>query len=108
MFKEFVNAYGMELISAVFMAVASYIGARIKATYEKYCNTKEKQDIVKHSVNYVEQIYKDIHGEDKLNKCYEAASELLLQKGMDFTGLELRVLIESSVNAMNKAIKGDE
>ena len=42
-------------------------------------------------------------GEDKLDKALEAASEMLAQKGISFTELELRVLIEAAVASFNDA-----
>ena len=48
----------------------------------------------------VDQIYKDLGGEEKLNKAIEAASDMLNARGIACTELELRMLLESAVYAL--------
>lgn len=105
MFKEFVNAYGVEIIMAVLTAIAGYIGIVAKNLYTKYVNDKTKESVVKTVVQGVEQIYKDLHGEEKLEMALEAASEMLNEKGISATQFELRMLIEAAVAEFNKAFE---
>lgn len=83
----------------------TYIGIVIKNAYTKYVNDKTKKDVVATVVQAVEQIYKDLHGEEKLNKAIEGASDMLAEKGITVSEIELRFLIESSVNAFNEGFK---
>lgn len=105
MFTEFINEYGLELLYAIVTAIAGYIGIVIKNLATKYLNDKTKQSVAKIAVQYVEQVYKDLHGEDKLNAALVAASEMLAEKGIVVTELELRVLIEAAVAEFNEAFK---
>lgn len=105
MFKEFVNAYGVEIIMAVLTAIAGYIGIVAKNLYTKYVNDKTKESVVKTVVQGVEQIYKDLSGEEKLEEALEAASEMLNEKGISTTQFELRMLIEAAVAEFNKAFE---
>lgn len=105
MFTEFINEYGLELLYAIVTAIAGYIGIVIKNLATKYLNDKTKQSVAKIAVQYVEQVYKDLHGEDKLNAALIAASEMLAEKGVFVTELELRVLIEAAVAEFNEAFK---
>lgn len=100
---ELLQNYLFEILATIITAIASFIGLTIKNAYTKYINTKTKKEIVKDTVNYVEQVYKDIHGEEKLNKAKEKALEWLKQKGIKISETELEILIESAV----KELKGE-
>ena len=108
MFAKFISEYGTQILYLIFTAVAGYIGIVIKNLYQKYINDQTKKDVVKTVVKGVEQIYKDLHGEEKLNKALEAASELLLSKGITITEFELKMLIEASVAEFNDAFNREE
>lgn len=103
MFAEFINEYGVQLLYAIITAIAGYIGIVIKNLVTKYLNDKTKLAVAKTAVQYVEQVYKDLHGEDKLMQALKAASEMLAEKGITITDLEMRVLIEAAVAEFNKA-----
>lgn len=106
MIIEFINQYGLQLLYAFVTALFGALGIVVKNLYQKYVNTKLKRDIVKTAVKGVEQIYKELHGDDKLNKALEAASEMLQGEGIIVSSLELRMLIEAAVNEMNEAVSG--
>lgn len=103
MFAEFINEYGVQLLYAIITAIAGYIGIVVKNLVTKYLNDKTKLAVAKTAVQYVEQVYKDLHGEDKLMQALMAASEMLAEKGINITDLEMRVLIEAAVAEFNKA-----
>lgn len=105
MFEEFVSTYGAEILMAVLTAIAGYIGIVVKNLYTKYINDKTKESVVKTVVQGVEQIYKDLHGEEKLTMALEAASEMLSEKGITISEFELRMMIEASVAEFNKAFE---
>lgn len=99
---EFLQPYLLEIIAGILTALAAYIGKQIKKIYEEKVNTEIKEKVVTVAVNAVEQIYKELKGEEKLDKCLEAATEMLVEKGIVASELELRMLIESVVNGFNK------
>ena len=101
MFAEFVENYGMEIIMTILTAIAGAVGMVVKNLYTKFVNDKTKQNVVKTVVQGVEQIYKDLHGEEKYEKALEAASDMLSEKGVSVTELELKMLIESAVGEFN-------
>ena len=103
MFAEFINQYGMEILYAIITAIAGYIGIVIKNLCTKYINDKTKASVAKTAVKFVEQVYKDLHGEEKLNEALTAASEMLAEKGIKISDLELKVLIEAAVAEFNNA-----
>lgn len=108
MVAEFLNQYGMQILYTVVMAIAGYLGIVVKNLATKYINDKTKRDVAKSAVQFVEQVYKDLHGEEKLNEALQAASEMLLEKNITVTSLELRVLIEAAVAEFNNAFGKDE
>ena len=101
--KDFISNYGEAILSTIITVIAGWLGIIVKRLYQKYINDQTKKDVVATCVRAVEQIYKDIHGDDKLNKCIESASDMLAEKGIKISDLEIRMLIESAVNTANKS-----
>ena len=108
MWLDFINEYGTTILYTILTAIGGYLGIVVKNLYTKYINDKTKEAVAKTCVKAVEQIYKDLHGEDKLNKALESATEMLEQKGVAVTELELRMLIESAVAEFNNAFTKGE
>lgn len=100
---DFISAYGVEIMYAILTFLAGWLGTIIKNRVTAWLNDKTKQDVAKTCVKAVEQIYKDLHGEEKLNKALEAASEMLMTKDITVTDIELRMLIEAAVAEFNDA-----
>ena len=102
---NFLNEYG--ILSAILTALAGGLGVLAKTIYNKTIGSKMKEDtkkdVAKLVVKYVEQVYKDIHGEDKLNKALEAFSEMLAEKGISISDLEMRVYLEAALASFNNA-----
>lgn len=108
MFVEFINQYGLQIMYTIITAVAGYVGIVVKNVVTKYLNDKTKQAVAKTAVQFVEQVYKDLHGEEKLNAALGAASEMLAEKGITVSDLEMRVLIEAAVSEFNDAFNRPE
>lgn len=103
--KMFINDYGTAILYTLLTALAGYLGIWLKSLYTKYINDKTKQDVVKTCVKAVEQLYKDLHGEQKYQEVVEAAVAMLNDKGITVTELELKMLIEAAVCEFNKAFE---
>lgn len=108
MFLEFVNQYGLSIVYLIVTGLVGYLGIIAKRYCEKWFNTREKKAVAKTVVQAVEQIYKDLHGEEKLNAALKAAEEMLAEKGITVSQLELRMLIEAAVAEFNKAFEKKE
>ncbi len=108
MFIEFINEYGTTIIYTLLTALAGYIGLWIKSLYTKYINDKTKKDVVSTCVKAVEQLYKDLHGEDKYNEVVKSASEMLALKGITISDLEIKMLIEAAVAEFNDAFNTEK
>lgn len=93
----------LPVLATALTAVFSYIGVKIKSIIQEKADTETKQKIVESTVKYVEQVFKDINSEEKLEKALETASSWLTEKGITVSETELRVLIEAAVNGLKKS-----
>ena len=103
MFAEFINIYGMEILATVLGFIFTVLGFVLKNLVKKYLNDKTKLSIAKVCVQFVEQVYRDIHGEEKLFAALDRAAELLAEKGIKFSAVEMETLIEAAVAEFNEA-----
>lgn len=108
MFAEFINEYGVQLMYMIITAVAGYIGIVVKDLVAKYLNDKTKRTIARSVVQFVEQVYKDLHGQEKLDAAMVAFSEMLAERGIHISNLEMRVLLEAAVAEFNEAFKKEK
>lgn len=95
---EFMNQYGVSLIHSVAVAILSYASIEIKKIYKKYTDDKTKKDVIKMVCHAVNQLYPNLTGEEKLDKAIQNSSQILKEKGIIISDLELRMYIEYTVN----------
>ena len=100
-FREQAFKAALELVSAAVLALFGWIGVQAKNLYKRYVNTDIKRAVVWDAVQFVEQVFKSIHGQDKFNAAMHEAEEILQEMGIPITDTELRTLIESAVKTMN-------
>lgn len=103
--KEFINMYGMEILTTVITAIAGWLAIVVKKLITKYLNDKTKQEIAKIVVSGIEQCYKSLSGPEKLEKAIKSATEMLKDKGIKVTEVELRMLLESALGEFNKVFE---
>ena len=98
-----INSYITQLILVIFLACAATLGIQARSLYRKYVTTEIKQSVCRTVVRFVEQVYKDLHGEEKLRRAMSRASEILEGYGITITEEELVSIIEAAVNEFNNA-----
>lgn len=103
--NQFLEA-ALGIVKIIVTAVAGYIGISIRNLARRYIDNDEKRAVASTVVKFVEQVYTDIHGNDKLNKALEQAESIFAEKGIYIGSAELRALIEAAVNEMNKSLSG--
>lgn len=106
--KIFISEYGTQILYMVLVGIFGYLGVQAKVLADKYINTQVKKEVARTVVQAVEQLYKNLHGEEKLNKALESASVMLAEKGITVSELEMRMLIEAAVSEFNKAFEKKE
>ena len=99
--KEIIIQMIAEYLPIIFTAILTAFVGFIKSKYTKYINDDTKRNVAADTVKYIEQIYKDIHGNDKLEKAKETMKTLLSEKGIKISEIEMVTLLESAVKNMN-------
>ena len=98
---ELFATYALPVIAAAVTALAGFLGSQLKGLYQKYINDKTKESVVRTCVKAVEQLYHDLGGPEKLEKAKEGIEEMLNEKGIPITELEMNLLIEAVVSEFN-------
>lgn len=96
-FIDFMNQYGVSIIHSIAVAIISYVSFEVKHIYKKYIYDKTKKDVVRMVCQAVNQVYPNLNNEEKLDKTIINSKEILLEKGISISDLELRMYIESSI-----------
>lgn len=107
---EILNQVLSILLPALATLIAGWfavLGNKIKIAYEEKINTQIKKQVVQSTVEYVEQVYKAINGDEKLQKAIEQATIILGEKGILISEVELRMLIEAAVYGLNQGFNGE-
>lgn len=98
---EIFATYALPVIAAAVTALAGFLGAQLKGLYQKYINDKTKESVVRTCVKAVEQLYHDLSGPEKLEKAKDGVVEMLNEKGIPISDLEMNLLIEAVVSEFN-------
>ena len=99
--KEIIIQMITEYLPVILTTIFTVIVARVKLLYKEYVNNDTKKNVAETTVKYVEQIYKDLHGAEKLEKAKESMLSLLKDKGIKINEIEMVMLLESAVKDMN-------
>lgn len=102
MVLEIINLYGAEIIGTLLVAMAGIFGMIMKRIAERALDTPVKQQLAKIAVQFVEQVYTELHGEAKLNAALMALAGLLAEKKINASEDEMRIMIEASVAEFNQ------
>lgn len=105
MIEYFVNIYGDQILMLLLTAFLGSLGYAAKKIYARHINDDTKRAVAKTVVQFVEQVWIQLHGPDKLAKALETAEAMLKKKGIDWDAEEMMVLIEAAVAEFNEAFK---
>ena len=100
--------YLTQIMLMILLAFFGWLGVQAKNLYKKYVTTEIKQAVCRTVVRTVEQLYKDLHGEEKLHKAMGRASKILEEKGIHISEYELVSMIEAAVNEFNNNFNKNE
>ncbi len=105
MFEFFITTYGNQIIMLILCAIFGSLGFVLRKFVTEFINNDAKKAIAAAVVQFVEQAWKTIHGEEKLQKALETARVLLEKKGIEFDAVEMEVLIEAAVAEFNEVFR---
>ena len=97
--------YMSQIVLSLFLMLAAWLGVQAKNLYNKYVTTEIKQAVCRTAVRFVEQVYTDLHGREKLHKAMERASQILATYDIHISENELEAMLEAAVNEFNKSFK---
>ena len=98
---ELLMSYLLPVIGAALTALAGFLGAQLKKIYQKYVDDRTKEAVVRTCVKAVEQLYHDLKGPEKLERAKAGVRQMLEEKGIPISELEMDMLIESVVSEFN-------
>lgn len=98
---EMFSTYVLPVLAAALTALAGFLGTQLKALYRRWVDDKTKEAVVRTCVKAVEQLYHDLGGPKKLEKAREGVRQILEEKGISISQLEMDLLIESVVAEFN-------
>lgn len=105
MIIEIINNYGAEIIGTLLVTLFGIFGMIAKRMAAKYLDNDTKRAMAKVVVQFVEQVYKDLHGDAKLDAALAVFEEMLNEKNINATVLEMKVLLEAAVAEFNEVFK---
>ena len=97
------KSYVYQIILMLIIALGGWLGVQVKNLYKKYVTTEVKQAVCRTCVRFVEQVYTDLHGREKLRKAMERATQILATYDIHITEDELEAMLEAAVNEFNKS-----
>ena len=105
---ELLGTYVLPVVAAALTALAGFVGTQIKNLYRRWVDDKTKEAVVRTCVKAVEQLYRDLGGPEKLERAREGIRQMLEEKGIPITQLEMDLLIESVVSEFNQGLGSGE
>lgn len=90
-------------VLTVLAGVLSWAGIQIKSKITEKMDTDMKKSLAETTVKYVNQVFSDLEGADKLEKAVEVAVTLFAEKGLKVSEIELTTMLEEVVNNIKTA-----
>ena len=106
--NNIINGVLIPLLSTVLLGVAGWLGVKLKQRMDQKEENQTKLEIVSICVSAVEQIYKNLHGDAKLQECIKMVTDMLGTRGIEVSDTEIRILIESVLAEFNNAFEKGE
>ena len=100
---DFIKDYCHLIINSTIMGIFTYITLDIKREYKKILQDKTKKDVIKMVVRYINEIYPNDN--NKLDKAFTSSKEILKEKGIVISDLELKVLLHNSIYEINNKLE---
>ncbi len=98
MWEFIISTYGSQILLTILCIIGSACGILAR----KFLNTETKRRVAKIAVMAVEQVFKNLHGQAKMEQALEYAAELLARYGIKFNAQEMRILLEAALGEFNK------
>lgn len=91
-------------IASVVAILFGVLGAKIKRAYTEKIQDETVKTVVDSVVKWVQQVYYELEGPEKLQKALTEASTILNEKGITISETELDMMIESAVYGLKQGM----
>lgn len=91
--SEFISQYGFAIIHSVFLSIVSYVSFSIKKILKKHVDDKTKKEIIVTVCVAINKLYPNLNNDEKFNKIIFNCEQILKEKGIIISDLELRMYI---------------
>lgn len=91
-------------IASVVAILFGVLGAKIKQAYTEKTQNETVKVVVDNVVKWVQQVYYELEGPEKLQKALTEASTILNEKGITVSETELDMMIESAVYGLKQGM----
>ena len=91
-------------IASIISLLLGIVATKIKSTYNNKVKDETVRAVVESVVRWVQQVYKDCDGVEKLEAALQKASDILNEKGITISDSELNMLIESAVYGLKQGV----
>lgn len=95
-------------IASVVAVLFGVLGTKIKQIYNEKAQNETVKVVVDNVVKWVQQVYYELEGPEKLQKALTEASTILNEKGITISDTELNMLIESAVYGLKNGTQQAE
>lgn len=95
-------------IASVVAVLFGVLGTKIKQIYNEKAQNETVKVVVDNVVKWVQQVYYELEGPEKLQKALTEASTILNEKGITISETELDMLIESAVYGLKNGTRQAE
>lgn len=108
MFETMMHDYAFRIILLIVCALATWIGLTTRKLYKTHVDNEEKEAVATAAALFVEQVFRELHGRDKLDAALDTARTLLEARGIRFSTEEMEILIQAAVGQFNDAFNSEK
>lgn len=105
--KEILGELVFACLGVVITAVATWLGTLAGKLWKEKAQSEEVQSIAKTCVRAVEQMYRDLDGEEKLGIAMEMCKDFAAGKGIKLSADEIRIFLESALAGLKGAFRDE-
>ena len=103
---EMLTIYAPQLMQTILYFIFGILAVLAAKYVKPLLQNKVVEILARNAVMFVEQTYKDLHGDDKLNEALKALSLMLARWKIKISAEEMKVMLEAAVGKFNQVFNG--
>ena len=101
---DFIHYNSQSILHTILITILSYVSLEIKKLYQAHIVEQTKKEVITKVCHAIKEFYPDKTKEEQLNLIITNSEQILNEKNIKMTPLELKIYILSTIHT----IKGDE